>query len=82
LLAWGEVIGQPLDGETEALRLRGSTLWVRASSTALAHQLHLEKPHLLARLNERIGAVAVKDIRFLQGLPQPARAPTPREPWG
>jgi len=69
LLLWSEVVGQPLAAETEALRLRGTTLWVRTSSTALAHQLHLEKPQLLTRLNEAIGAPAVRDIRFLQGLP-------------
>lgn len=67
LMLWEEVLGSLLAGETEALQLRGGTLWVRTSSTALAHQLHLEKPQLLARLNERIGADVVKDLRFLQG---------------
>ncbi len=69
LLLWEDVIGRELAGETEALRLRGNTLWVRTSSAALAHQLHIEKPQLLARLNERIGVAAVRDIRFLQGVP-------------
>lgn len=68
LLLWAEVVGRELTGETEAIQLRGGTLWVRTSSAALAHQLHLEKPQILARLNDRIGGAVVRDIRFLQGL--------------
>jgi hypothetical protein len=39
---------------------------VTASSTALAHQLHLERGLLIARLNERIGAPVVREVRFRQ----------------
>jgi predicted nucleic acid-binding Zn ribbon protein len=69
LLLWAEVVGGPLAAETEALQLRGSTLWVRTSSAPLAHQLHIEKPRLLQLLNDRIGTTAVRDIRFRQGMP-------------
>ena len=68
LLLWRDVVGEPLAAETEALRLRGSTLWVRASSTALAHQLHIDRMQLVTRLNDRIGDAVVRDIRFLQGV--------------
>jgi predicted nucleic acid-binding Zn ribbon protein len=68
LMVWRDVVGPVLASETEPLHLRGSTLWVRASSTALAHQLHIEKPQLLKGLNDRIGSAAVRDIRFLQGM--------------
>lgn len=68
LLVWGEVVGPLLAAETQAFQLRGSTLWVRTTSAALAHQLHIEKPGLVERLNDRIGALAVRDIRFLQGM--------------
>jgi len=39
---------------------------VSASSPALAHQLHLERGMLIEQLNERIGAPAVREIRFRQ----------------
>jgi len=71
LWAWPQVVGPMLSGETTALRLTGGTLWVSASSTPLAHQLHLEQPRLIERLNTMIGAPAVKEIRYLQARPRP-----------
>jgi hypothetical protein len=63
---WAEVVGEPLARETRALKLAGGTLWVAASSTPLAHQLHLERRDIIDRLNARIGTTAVRDIRFRQ----------------
>jgi hypothetical protein len=69
LYCWPEVLGE-LSRETRALKLTGGTLWVTASSTALAHQLHLERGQLLQRLNQLIGAPVVHEIRFRQGDPR------------
>ena len=69
LYCWPEVLGE-LARETRALKLAGGTLWVTASSTALAHQLHLERGQLLHRLNQLIGAPVVREIRFRQGDPR------------
>ena len=69
LWLWPQVIGEHLGGETRAFKLTGGTLWVTASSPALAHQLHLERGMLIERINERIGAPAVRDIRFRQAGP-------------
>ena len=66
LWLWPEVVGEALVHETRALKLAGGTLWVTASSPALAHQLRLERSTLIDRLNQRIGAPAVRDIRFRQ----------------
>jgi predicted nucleic acid-binding Zn ribbon protein len=66
LWLWPQLVGPHLAAETSALKLTGGTLWVSASSTALAHQLHLEKQRLLDGLNQMIGAPAVRDIRFKQ----------------
>lgn len=63
---WPQVIGAELATETTALKLTGGTLWVSASSTPLAHQLHLERQRLMDRLNARIGTLVVRDIRFRQ----------------
>jgi len=65
LWLWPQVVGD-LARETKALKLTGGTLLVTASSPALAHQLHLERTMLIDRLNERIGAPAVREIRFRQ----------------
>ena len=66
LWLWPQVVGEPVARETRALKLTGGTLLVTASSPALAHQLHLERSLLIDRLNERIGARAVREIRFRQ----------------
>jgi predicted nucleic acid-binding Zn ribbon protein len=66
LWLWPQVVGEHLARETKALKLTGGTLLVTASSPALAHQLHLERTMLIDRLNERIGAPAVREIRFRQ----------------
>lgn len=62
---WPTVLGE-LARETQALKLTGGTLWVSASSPALAHQLHLERGQLMQRLNALIGAPVVREIRFRQ----------------
>jgi predicted nucleic acid-binding Zn ribbon protein len=66
LWLWPQLVGPHLASETAALKLSGGTLWVSASSSALAHQLHLEKQRLLEGLNQLIGAPVVRDIRFRQ----------------
>jgi hypothetical protein len=66
LWLWPQVVGEHLARETHALKLTGGTLLVTASSPALAHQLHLERGMLIERLNEGIGAPAVREIRFRQ----------------
>jgi hypothetical protein len=66
LWLWPQVVGEALVRETYAQKLAGGTLWVTASSPALAHQLHLERSTLISRLNQLIGAPAVRDIRFRQ----------------
>lgn len=66
---WPQLVGPHLARETRAVKLTGGTLWVTASSTPLAHQLHLERSGLMERLNLMIGAGAVREIRFRQSSP-------------
>ena len=66
---WPQLVGPHLARETRAIKLSGGTLWVTASSTPLAHQLHLERSGLIERLNLVIGAQAVREIRFRQSSP-------------
>ena len=69
LWLWPQVVGPDLARETHAVKLTGATLWVTASSTPLAHQLHLERGGLINRLNQLIGAPAVREIRIRQTGP-------------
>jgi predicted nucleic acid-binding Zn ribbon protein len=69
LWLWPQLVGPLLASETSAQMLRGGTLWVTASSTPLAHQLHLEQQQLIDRLNASIGAPVVREIRFRQTGP-------------
>ena len=66
---WPQLVGPQLARETRAVKLTGSTLWVTASSTPLAHQLHLERGGLINRLNLMIGAPVVHEIRIRQSGP-------------
>jgi predicted nucleic acid-binding Zn ribbon protein len=66
LWLWPQLVGPHLAAETAALKLNGGTLWVSASSSALAHQLHIERQRLVEGLNQLIGAQVVRDIRFRQ----------------
>ncbi len=67
LWLWPQVVGSLLAEQSRALRLSAGTLWISTTSTALAHQLHLEQQGLIDRLNAAIGAPAVREIRFKQG---------------
>jgi hypothetical protein len=69
LWLWPQLVGTDLARETHALKLTGGTLWVTASSTPLAHQLHLERGRLITQLNLLIGAPAIREIRFRQAGP-------------
>jgi hypothetical protein len=69
LWLWPQLLGPDLARESQALKLTGGTLWVTASSPALAHQLHLERGGLIERLNAMIGTPAVREIRFRQLTP-------------
>ena len=68
LWLWPQLLGD-LAKESQALKLAGGTLWVSASSTALAHQLYLERRQLIDRLNAMIGTPAIQEIRFRQSGP-------------
>ena len=69
LWLWPQVVGADLARETHPLKLTGGTLWVTASSTPLAHQLHLERGQLIDHLNLLIGTPAIREIRFRQAGP-------------
>jgi hypothetical protein len=60
---FGVAVGQVLRQRTQPEKLRGSTLFVRVGSSAIAHQLTMLKGEILVKLAEVIGAGVVTDIR-------------------
>ena len=69
---YGVAVGALLNHRTQPEKLRGSTLFVRVGSSAIAHQVTLLKADILVRLAEVVGPGAVTDIRTRVG---PLRAP-------
>jgi hypothetical protein len=59
-----QVLGPALGPTCRALRLERGALLIATPNGATAQQLQLESPRIIAALNERLGADAVKRLRF------------------
>jgi hypothetical protein len=64
---YGMAVGELLRHRSQPEKLRGTTLFVRVSSSAIAHQVTMLKGEILTRLAEVIGAGTVTDIRTRVG---------------
>ena len=62
--ALGDIVGPALAQLCRAERLERGTLLIATASTALAHQLQMEAPQIIAALNEALGLQAVRRLRF------------------
>ena len=61
---FGDLVGPALSPMCRALTLERGVLVIGVSNTALSHQIHLDSVQLIASLNERLGAEAVRRLRF------------------
>lgn len=61
---FAEVVGPALAPMCRAVSLERGVLLVGTANTALSHQLHLDSVRLVSSLNERLGADAVRRLRF------------------
>lgn len=79
---WDEVVGAQIAARAQPIRLRDDILEIRVDHPVWMQQLQLLKPRLLARLNERLGAGAIRDLFLRQGRKreqatlQPSAAPS------
>jgi hypothetical protein len=64
---YGIAVGELLRHRTQPEKLRGSTLFVRVGSSAIAHELTMLKGEILGRLAHVIGPGMVTDIRTRVG---------------
>jgi predicted nucleic acid-binding Zn ribbon protein len=61
---FAEVVGPALAPMCRAVSLDRGVLLVGVANTALSHQLHIDSVRLVGTLNERLGASAVRRLRF------------------
>jgi len=67
------VVGEALRARTMPERLAGTTLFVRATTSALAHELTLLRADILERMATEMGQGIVLDLRTRVGrIPQAA----------
>jgi hypothetical protein len=70
---FSRVVGDALRARTMPERLAGTTLFVRATSSALAHELTLLRAEILERMAADMGQGIVLEIRTRVGrIPTPA----------
>ena len=61
---FGDLVGPALSPMCRVLTLERGVLVIGVSNTALSHQIHLDSVQLIASLNDRLGAEAVRRLRF------------------
>src|SRR5271168_1110737 len=65
--AWPEIVGEAIARRTEIVSLKFHTAVVKVSGAMWIQELNLMKSQILARVTERVGDDAVREIRFVQG---------------
>ncbi|GIV60483.1 DUF721 domain-containing protein [Rhodocaloribacter litoris] len=61
---WAAIAGPQINAMTEKAWIRGDRLFVKLSSAAWRHELHLTRGAWRDRLNEHLGAPLVREIIF------------------
>lgn len=62
---WPKVMGETVRKLTRSIEVRDGVLYVRVNSAALKTQLFENRFELISKLNEAVGAPALKDCRIL-----------------
>ena len=62
---WEKVVGSRINENTEPLSVESGVLSVKTSSPSWSHELQLQKPQILKKLNNRLNKKVIKDIRFI-----------------
>lgn len=71
--AFAEVVGPAVSPLCRAISLDRGALLVATAHTALAQQLQMDAPRLIASLNRRVGEGTVKRLRFTAMSDPPRR---------
>lgn len=62
---WPKVMGETVKRLTRSIEVRDGVLYVHVNSAALKTQLFENRFELISKLNEAVGAPALKDCRIL-----------------
>jgi predicted nucleic acid-binding Zn ribbon protein len=62
---WPQVMGDVVNRLTRSVEVRDGVLYVRVNSAALKTQLFENRFELVRKLNEAVGAKAIRDCRIL-----------------
>lgn len=62
---WPQVMGETVCKLTRSVEVRDGVLYVRVNSAALKAQLFENRFELVRKLNEAVGAKAIRDCRIL-----------------
>ena len=62
---WPQVMGETVTKLTRSIEMKDSMLVIRVSSAALKAQLFENRLELVRKLNEAVGAPAIRDCRIL-----------------
>lgn len=65
--AWREIVGDFFAQHTAPDSIKRGVLTVRVLHSTIQHTLTMEKPRLLAKLQERFGKDVVRDMKFRHG---------------
>jgi predicted nucleic acid-binding Zn ribbon protein len=65
--AWPEIVGETIARRTEIVSLKFHTAVVKVSGAMWIQELNLMKLQILARIQERLGDDAVRELRFVKG---------------
>ena len=67
MAAWRGAAGDFIAKHTMPESVTRGVLSVKVTQPTMHHAMMMEKPALLKRLNERLGAKKIKDVRFRHG---------------
>lgn len=62
--AWAALAGPRINGITASVWMKGSTLYVKITSAAWRHALHMQRRQWTDRLNAELGRRVVTEIVF------------------
>lgn len=62
---WGQIVGDAIAKNTEAVSVSQGTLVIKAKSAAWRQELQLQKREILESINTGSASKLIKDIRFV-----------------
>jgi predicted nucleic acid-binding Zn ribbon protein len=60
--SWENVVGKMIANHTENIKVINRVLYVKVDSSALRHELHMERSKILKKLNKKVGKKVIDEI--------------------